>query len=109
KERMLSAIFVSSEDYGTRASTLVLGHRQGGFTLQERSFDERDEAVMRMLQMAIEACKTRGKYIGICGQAPSDYPEITEFLVQNGIDSISLNPDSLLKMRQVISDMESRL
>ncbi|MCK9473308.1 phosphoenolpyruvate synthase, partial [Sulfurimonas sp.] len=72
-------------------------------------FDERDEAVMRMLQMAIEACKTRGKYIGICGQAPSDYPEITEFLVQNGIDSISLNPDSLLKMRQVISDMESRL
>lgn len=70
-------------------------------------FDERDEAVMKMLQMAIEACKSRGKYIGICGQAPSDYPEITKFLVQNGIDSISLNPDSLLKMRQVVSDMES--
>lgn len=70
-------------------------------------FDERDEAVMKMLQIAIEACKSRGKYIGICGQAPSDYPEITKFLVQNGIDSISLNPDSLLKMRQVVSDMES--
>ncbi|MDD5372868.1 MAG: pyruvate, water dikinase [Sulfurimonas sp.] len=69
-------------------------------------FDERNEAVKRMLKMAIEACKTRGKYIGICGQAPSDYPEITEFLVQNGIDSISLNPDSLFKMRQVVSDLE---
>jgi pyruvate,water dikinase len=72
-------------------------------------FDERNEAVKRMLQMAIEACKKRGKYIGICGQAPSDYPEITEFLVQNGIDSISLNPDSLFKMHQVVSDLEERL
>ncbi|MGE0737551.1 phosphoenolpyruvate synthase [Sulfurimonas sp.] len=72
-------------------------------------FDERNEAVKRMLQMAIEACKTRGKYIGICGQAPSDYPEITEFLVQNGIDSISLNPDSLFKMRQVVSELEGKI
>ncbi|MDP2893410.1 MAG: phosphoenolpyruvate synthase, partial [Sulfurimonas sp.] len=72
-------------------------------------FDERNEAVKRMLKMAIEACKARGKYIGICGQAPSDYPEITEFLVQNGIDSISLNPDSLFKMRQVVSDLEDKL
>ncbi|MGE3614217.1 MAG: putative PEP-binding protein, partial [Sulfurimonas sp.] len=72
-------------------------------------FDERNEAVKRMLQMAIEACKTRGKYIGICGQAPSDYPEITEFLVQEGIDSISLNPDSLFKMRQVVSELEGKI
>ncbi|MDO9267205.1 MAG: phosphoenolpyruvate synthase [Sulfurimonas sp.] len=72
-------------------------------------FDERNEAVKRMLQMAIKACKERGKYIGICGQAPSDYPEITEFLVQNGIDSISLNPDSLFKMHKVVSDLESTL
>jgi pyruvate,water dikinase len=70
-------------------------------------FDERNEAVKRVLKMAIEACKERGKYIGICGQAPSDYPEITEFLVQNKIDSISLNPDSLFKMHQVVSEMES--
>jgi len=69
-------------------------------------FDERNEAVKRMLQMAIKSCKERGKYIGICGQAPSDYPEITEFLVQEGIDSISLNPDSLFKMRQLVSDLE---
>jgi len=72
-------------------------------------FDERNEAVKRMLKMAIEACKARSKYIGICGQAPSDYPEITEFLVQEGIDSISLNPDSLFKMRQVVSDLEESL
>ncbi|MDD5051466.1 MAG: phosphoenolpyruvate synthase [Sulfuricurvum sp.] len=71
-------------------------------------FDERNEAVTRMLSMAIRACKERGKYIGICGQAPSDYPEITRFLVEEGIDSISLNPDSLLKMRQVVSELENR-
>ena len=71
-------------------------------------FDERNDAVTRMLSMAIRACKERGKYIGICGQAPSDYPEITRFLVEEGIDSISLNPDSLLKMRQVVSEIESK-
>jgi pyruvate, water dikinase len=65
--------------------------------------------VTRMLSMAIRACKERGKYIGICGQAPSDYPEITRFLVEEGIDSISLNPDSLLKMRQVVSAFEAKI
>lgn len=69
-------------------------------------FDERNEAVKRMLRMAIEACKTKGKYIGICGQAPSDYPEITEFLVKEGIDSISLNPDSIFKMHTLVSELE---
>ncbi len=69
-------------------------------------FDERNEAVLRMLKMAIEACKKADKYIGICGQAPSDYPEITEFLVKNGIDSISLNPDSLFKMHEVVTTLE---
>ncbi|MGZ8547577.1 MAG: phosphoenolpyruvate synthase [Sulfuricurvum sp.] len=72
-------------------------------------FDERNEAVTRMLSQAIRACKERGKYIGICGQAPSDYPEIIQFLVEEGIDSISLNPDSLLKMRQVVSQLESQI
>jgi pyruvate,water dikinase len=72
-------------------------------------FDERNEAVKRMLQMAITACKKADKYIGICGQAPSDYPEITQFLVENGIDSISLNPDSLYKMHVVVSEIESKL
>ena len=77
-------------------------------TLVAAVFDERNEAVTRMLSMAIRACKERGKYIGICGQAPSDYPEITRFLVEEGIDSISLNPDSLLKMRQVVSEFEAK-
>ncbi|MFA6192673.1 MAG: phosphoenolpyruvate synthase [Sulfurimonas sp.] len=72
-------------------------------------FDERNEAVKRMLQMAIAACKKADKYIGICGQAPSDYPEITQFLVENEIDSISLNPDSLYKMHVVVSEIESKL
>ena len=69
-------------------------------------FDERDEAVTRMLKMAIDACKKADKYIGICGQAPSDYPEVTEFLVKSGIDSISLNPDSLYTMNRVVSKLE---
>ncbi|MFA6991564.1 MAG: putative PEP-binding protein, partial [Candidatus Babeliales bacterium] len=60
-------------------------------------FDERNDAVKIMLEMAIKGAQKSGKKIGICGQAPSDYPEIAEFLVKLGIDSISLNPDSVLK------------
>ena len=71
-------------------------------------FDERNKAIKRVLKMAIKACKKEGKYIGICGQAPSDYPEITEFLVKNKIDSISLNPDSVLKMWKVVEKLESK-
>jgi pyruvate,water dikinase len=69
-------------------------------------FDERNEAVTVLMEMAIRACKEAGKYIGICGQAPSDFPEITRWLVDQGIDSISLNPDSILKMTEVVVDME---
>lgn len=84
---------------------LILGvDRESG--LIAHIFNERNDAVTKMLKMAIEACKQKGKYIGICGQAPSDYPEITEFLVKNGIDSISLNPDSLYKMHQVVEHFE---
>ena len=60
-------------------------------------FDERDPAVKKMLAMAIAGAKQAGKYIGICGQAPSDYPEIAQFLLEQGIDSISLNPDTVVK------------
>jgi pyruvate,water dikinase len=60
-------------------------------------FDERDEAVTLMLKMAIEGAKRAGRPIGICGQAPSDYPEVAQFLIKEGIDSLSLNPDSVLK------------
>ncbi|MCX8098216.1 MAG: phosphoenolpyruvate synthase [Casimicrobiaceae bacterium] len=58
------------------------------------SFDERDPAVKTMLGMAIDACRARGKYVGICGQGPSDHPDLAQWLVERGIESISLNPDA---------------
>jgi pyruvate,water dikinase len=60
------------------------------------SFDERDAAVKKLLAMAISACKTRGKYVGICGQGPSDHSDFAEWLVAEGIDSVSLNPDTVV-------------
>jgi pyruvate,water dikinase len=60
-------------------------------------FDERDDAVKAMMSMAISACKARGKYVGICGQGPSDHPELAHWLVEQGIDSISLNPDTVVE------------
>ena len=60
-------------------------------------FDERDEAVKALLKMAIDACKRQGKYIGICGQGPSDYPDLAKWLVDQGIESLSLNPDSVVE------------
>ena len=60
-------------------------------------FDERNGAVEKMVAMAIDAAKEAGKKIGICGQAPSDYPQFAEFLVRRGINSISLNPDTVIK------------
>jgi pyruvate,water dikinase len=59
-------------------------------------FDERDEAVKALLKMAIEACRARGKYVGICGQGPSDHPELARWLLDQGIESISLNPDTVV-------------
>jgi pyruvate,water dikinase len=60
------------------------------------SFDERDPAVLRMLEMAITACREHGKYVGICGQGPSDHPDLAEWLVGQGIESMSLNPDTVV-------------
>jgi pyruvate, water dikinase len=59
-------------------------------------FDERNEAVKRLLSMAIEACRRKGKYVGICGQGPSDHPDLAQWLMEQGINSVSLNPDSVL-------------
>lgn len=69
-------------------------------------YDERDPAVLDLMQMAIDACNRHGKYVGICGQAPSDFPEITRWLVEHGIQSMSLNPDSVLRMTQVVLETE---
>ena len=60
------------------------------------SFDERDPAVKKLLSMAIKACKARGKYVGICGQGPSDHPDFALWLKEQGIGSISLNPDTVI-------------
>lgn len=72
-------------------------------------FDERNEAVLKLMEMAITACRKHEKYIGICGQAPSDYPEITQWLVERGIESISLNPDAVHRMLDVILKAEKDL
>ncbi|GFE69345.1 phosphoenolpyruvate synthase [Chroococcus sp. FPU101] len=69
-------------------------------------FDERNEGVKRMVKMAIETAKAKGRKIGICGQAPSDYPEFAQFLVELGIDSMSLNPDSVLKTLLMVAEVE---
>ena len=60
-------------------------------------FDERDDAVKALMSMAIKACKAQGKYVGICGQGPSDHPELALWLVEQGIDSLSLNPDTVVE------------
>ncbi|MFQ4135018.1 phosphoenolpyruvate synthase [Nodosilinea sp. PGN35] len=72
-------------------------------------FDERSPGVKRMVQMAIQTAKQHHRKIGICGQGPSDYPEFARFLVEQGIDSISLNPDTVIKTRLEIADMEQQM
>lgn len=72
-------------------------------------FDERNPAVMRLVKDVIERAQACGRKVGICGQAPSDYPEFARFLVTCGIDSISLNPDTVLKTTQAIVAMEQQL
>jgi pyruvate,water dikinase len=74
---------------------LALGLDRDSATVAEL-FDERDAAVKILLKMAIDACKMKNKYIGICGQGPSDHPDLAKWLMQQGIDSISLNPDSVV-------------
>lgn len=71
-------------------------------------FDERDPAALKMLALAIDGAKNAGKHVGICGQAPSDYPEITRFIVNRGIDSISLAPDSILQALKTINEAEKK-
>jgi pyruvate,water dikinase len=72
-------------------------------------FDERHPAVKTMVANVIKVAKARGRKIGICGQAPSDYPEFARFLVEQGIDSMSLNPDAVLKTTLAVLEMEKAL
>lgn len=74
---------------------LTLGlDRDSGLVAE--TFDERDEAVKSLLAMAIAACRRQGKYVGICGQGPSDHPDLARWLMDQGIESLSLNPDTVV-------------
>ena len=82
---------------------LTLGlDRDSGLELLAADFDERDPAVKAMLTLAISACKRQNKYVGICGQGPSDHPDFAQWLVDQGIESISLNPDSVIATWQAL-------
>jgi phosphoenolpyruvate-protein kinase (PTS system EI component) len=72
-------------------------------------YDERDEGVKEMIRLAVEGCRRNGIHSGLCGQAPSDYPDMAEFLVRIGIDSISLNPDVVVKTTRQILQLEQQL
>jgi len=83
---------------------LTLGlDRDSGMELLAADFDERDPAVKALISMAITACKAQGKYIGICGQGPSDHPDFATWLDEQGISSISLNPDSVIATWQQLA------
>ena len=86
---------------------LVLGIDRDGNKKIHQIANENDDAVKTLIRQVIRVCKNRGKYIGICGQAPSDYPEFAKFLVDCGIDSISLNPDTLIKTAIAIYKAEN--
>jgi phosphoenolpyruvate-protein kinase (PTS system EI component) len=70
-------------------------------------FDERDEAVRTLVAQAIQHARGLGRKIGLCGQAPSDYPEFARFLVECGIDSMSLNPDAVLRTTRQVLEVEA--
>ncbi|HMN91632.1 MAG TPA: phosphoenolpyruvate synthase [Hydrogenophaga sp.] len=83
---------------------LTLGlDRDSGLELLAHDFDERDPAVKALLRLAIGACKAQGKYVGICGQGPSDHPDFAQWLKDEGISSISLNPDSVVDTWQLLA------
>lgn len=77
--------------------------RDSGLALLAADFDERDPAVLALLERAIDACHAAGKYVGICGQGPSDHAEFAQWLAQKKISSISLNPDSVIQTWQLLA------
>jgi len=89
-------------------ASLVLGVDRDNAKLAKSTFDERNPAMKMAIEHLIKTAHKNGLKIGICGQAPSDYPEIVEFLVENGIDSISLNADVIGKMKRVVAKVEER-
>jgi pyruvate,water dikinase len=106
---------ILAEDFATRfdgfsigsndLTQLVLGVDRASSELSYL-FDERNEAVKRLIRHLIPAAHQAGCKVGICGQAPSDYPDFAAFLVESGIDSISLNPDSIVQVKQRVAEAE---
>ncbi|OYV47812.1 MAG: hypothetical protein B7X10_04015, partial [Burkholderiales bacterium 21-58-4] len=72
-------------------------------------YDERDDGVKEMIRLAVAGCQRNGIHSGLCGQAPSDYPEMAEFLVELGIDSMSLNPDTVINTTRNVLELEQKL
>ena len=102
--RMFDGFSIGSNDL----TQLTLGvDRDSGLVAHD--FDERDPGVMKFVSMAIAGARKNNRHSGLCGQAPSDFPEFAEFLVSEGIDSISLNPDSIMKITQKVVDLEDKL
>ncbi len=86
---------------------LTLGlDRDSGLELLMADFDERDPAVLSLISRAIAACNNQGKYVGICGQGPSDHPDFARWLMKQGIDSMSLNPDSVISTWQTLAESQ---
>ena len=71
-------------------------------------YDERDAGMKEMIRLAVEGCRRNGIHSGLCGQAPSDYPDMAAYLVELGIDSMSLNPDTVLRTTRAVLDLERR-
>jgi pyruvate,water dikinase len=87
---------------------LTLGVDRDASGALAATFDERDDAVKAMLRMAISACRKRGRYVGICGQGPSDHPDLAQWLVEQGIESISLNPDTVVSTWMMLANQSPR-
>jgi len=100
----IDGISIGSNDL----TQLMLGIDRDSQKLAEE-FDERDESVLLGIQHMIEKCRKRGVTTSICGQAPSTYPEYTEFLVKAGITSISVNPDMIISGRRLVASVERKI
>ncbi|MDQ2916589.1 MAG: phosphoenolpyruvate synthase [Pseudomonadota bacterium] len=87
---------------------LTLGVDRDASGALAATFDERDDAVKAMLRMAISACRKRGSYVGICGQGPSDHPDFAQWLVEQGIESISLNPDTVVSTWMALANAPAK-
>jgi pyruvate, water dikinase len=88
---------------------LTLGIDRNSAVLAPKYDNERNEAVKALISMSIKACRDLDKYCGLCGQAPSDYPEFSEFLVREGITSISVQPDSIIPTKMIVAKIEAEL